>query len=93
MIKRCPHCGALQSNLKLIKVCFFKKQICANCSHNYSVKINYENDRFPYLDWDVLIIGLIATVFINSWYVFALLTAFLFGLQNFRRVELIPTKT
>ena len=89
MNNRCPHCGAIQSKAKLLKVFFLKKQICINCGKKYLRKINYENDQFPYLDWDVLIFGLLATVFIGNSYIWLALVLFLFFLHNFRRIELI----
>jgi uncharacterized protein (DUF983 family) len=86
---RCPNCGFQLSSLQVAKGIASRRQRCVSCQRKYSLASPSEIN--PFIDFDVALIGLLVTVFVESWLLWALVMGVLVGLLFVRHVDLVTS--
>jgi uncharacterized protein (DUF983 family) len=84
---RCPYCGFKQRPLRVLLGAVKRRQVCENCKRTYVYRAPKELDP-PFIDFGVAIVGLLVTVFVKSWFLWAVVIAGLVAVIYLRRVVL-----
>jgi len=91
MPRKCPYCNTVQSWHWIVKKILKRKQQCTSCGKTY--EINFKTISPTIIDLDVAIIGLVATVFVENWYIWGTIIALLLGILIIRNIQLRPSSS